>query len=206
MRARRAARPASGGPGDSPSCSTSPSGTASSAPRSAVAALRVARERRGGAVRVLVLGGTLFLGRHLVESGARTAATRSRSSTAGARAPSSTPRWRPARRPRRGRPGSLPQRELGRGRGHLGARAALGARLGRPARRPRRATTRSSRAARSTPTRARRARTSARRCTGSRTRRSRRSRAPRSTAASRCSASGEPSGRCPGGRSRSAPG
>ena len=43
-------------------------------------------------------------------------------------------------------------------------------------------------------------------CTGSKTRRSRRSRAPRSTAASRCSASRRPSGRCPDGRSRSAPG
>ena len=32
------------------------------------AALRVARERRGGAVRVLVLGGTRFLGPHLVEA------------------------------------------------------------------------------------------------------------------------------------------
>ena len=59
-----------------------------------VSALRVARERRGRAMRILILGGTLFVGRHLVEKRPGARRTRSRSSTAGGRAPTSTPRWR----------------------------------------------------------------------------------------------------------------
>ena len=160
----------------------------------AVAALRVARERE--LIRwILILGGTLFVGRHLVES----AQARGHEVTLfnrGQTAPDLYPEVETLHGDRAAGDLEAFERELGRRRRHVGARAALGARRRRCSPTASR-TTRSCRAAPSTRTRRSPAPTSPRRCMRSKTRRPRRSRARRYTAASRCSASA--SSACPPG-------